>query len=90
MPNANLWNRTVSRVELDHRAREARLRIERLEWLLVPRAAATGSWLRRAFCLFGVRLDNEGERGRQTRGPLSDRRPDRMPEIHPGWAPAAG
>ncbi|MBV8739610.1 MAG: hypothetical protein JO007_20625 [Alphaproteobacteria bacterium] len=41
MPKANPWNRSVPRVELDHRAREARLRLERLERRLVPRAAAT-------------------------------------------------
>lgn len=84
MPKANPWNRSVPRVELDHRAREARLRLERLERLLVQRAAATGSWLRRALCLFSVRTYTKGEQGRRTRGPLSNRRHGRVPEIEQG------
>ena len=35
MLRSNLWNESVSRVELDQRARDARLRLERLERLLV-------------------------------------------------------
>ena len=35
----DLWNKSVPRVELDQRARAARLRLERMERLLVPRAA---------------------------------------------------
>jgi hypothetical protein len=88
MPNANIWNRSVPRVELDQRAREARLRLERLERLLVPRLAATGSWLRRALSLC-ARSDGKGRQTRRTRGPLSNRRPDPMPEIHRGWSPSA-
>ena len=47
MLRANLWNKSVSRVELDQRARDARLRLERIERLLVLRAAAKPSeiWL---------------------------------------------
>ena len=43
MPKANLWNRSVPRVELDQRAREARLQLEELERLLVRRAAVARS-----------------------------------------------
>jgi hypothetical protein len=50
MLRVNLWNQSVQRVELDHRARDARLRFERIERLLVPRAAATDSRLRRVLC----------------------------------------
>jgi hypothetical protein len=39
------WNAT--RVEIDHRAREARLRLECLERLLIMRALPTGSWVGR-------------------------------------------
>jgi hypothetical protein len=42
----NLLSKSVPRVELDQRSREARLRIERIERLLVPRAAVTHSRLR--------------------------------------------
>jgi hypothetical protein len=41
MLRANLWNRSVSRVELDQRARDTRLRLERIERLLALRAAVT-------------------------------------------------
>ena len=35
MLRANIWNESVSRVELDQQARDARLRLERIERLLV-------------------------------------------------------
>jgi hypothetical protein len=88
MPNANLWDRSVPRVELDQRAREARLRLERLERLLVPRVAVNGLWLRRALSLC-LRSDGRGGQTRRTRGPLSNRQPDPMPEIGRGWSPSA-
>jgi hypothetical protein len=75
MPTANLWYRSVPRVELDQRAREARLRLEHLE-RLVPRAAATGSWLRRVLCLVSVRPFGKGDQ--------SNRRPERVSEIDQG------
>jgi hypothetical protein len=79
---ANLWNKSVARVEIDQRARDARLRLERIERLLVPRAAVTASWLRRAFCRFSFAGNGAGSRGRQIRGPLSNRRPPHMPQTH--------
>lgn len=55
MRKAELRTTSVSRVELDHRARAARLQLERTEQLLVSIAAARGSWLRRAFARrFGI------------------------------------
>jgi hypothetical protein len=39
MLKANLWSESVPRVELDRRAREARLRLERIERLLMLRGA---------------------------------------------------
>jgi hypothetical protein len=39
MLRANLSNKSVSRVELDLRARDARLRLERIERLLLLHAA---------------------------------------------------
>jgi hypothetical protein len=89
MPNENLWNRSVPRVELDHRAREARLRVERLERLLAPRAAATGFWLRRALSRFGGGSNSEGAQGHRTRGKLSSQRPESTPDIYPGWGASA-
>jgi hypothetical protein len=82
---ANLWNKSVARVEIDQRARDARLRLERIERLLVPRAAVTASWLRRVFCRFSFAGSGAGSRGGQIRGPLSHRRPSRMPQTHRAW-----
>ena len=44
-----------ARVEIDHRAREARLRLEDLERLLISRVVPTWSWPRRAFNRRGLR-----------------------------------
>jgi hypothetical protein len=52
MLRTNLWNDSVSRVVLDHRSREAHLQLERLERLLVPRAAVVASWFGRLLCPF--------------------------------------
>jgi hypothetical protein len=41
MLRTNFWSRSVPRVELDQRSREARLRLERIERLLILRAAVT-------------------------------------------------
>jgi len=81
MLNANLWSKSVPQVELDQQAHEARLRVERIEPLFMPRAAVTDSWLRRAFGLFSFALYGEARQGNRTRGPLSNRRPSRMPKI---------
>jgi hypothetical protein len=82
MPKTNLWIiQSVRRVELDQRAREARLRLEQIERLLViPRAAATHSRLRRLLVLLSVRTYGGG-----VRGPLSDRRPSHMLTILAVW-----
>jgi len=87
MLRSNLWNKSVPRVELDQRARDARLRLEQLERLLAPRAAAARSWLRRVVCLFSV---SYGSRGDRTQGPLSNRRPSRTPEIPDVWLEMCG
>jgi hypothetical protein len=80
MLRANLWNKSVSRVELDQRARDARLRLERTERLLVLRAAVTDSWLRRVLWLFSFGRSGESSRARRTRRTLSNQRP-RLPQI---------
>ena len=68
MVRANLSNESVSRVELDQRARDARLRLERIERLLVLRAAVTDPWLRRVLWLFSFGRSGEGSRTRRPRG----------------------
>jgi hypothetical protein len=81
MPRNNLWSQSVPKVELDQRSREARLRLERIERLLIPRAAVTHSRLWRLVCLLSVGKYRRAPQGRRVRGPLSDRRPSRMPTI---------
>jgi len=73
MPRNDILVKCVPRVELDHRAREARLRLERAEQFFKPRPAVSCAWLRWFICLAsayrGVPQRN------QTRGSLSDQRP---------------
>jgi hypothetical protein len=45
----------VPRVELDQRSREARLRLERMEWLFISRPAVRQARRRRVLYLFGTR-----------------------------------
>jgi hypothetical protein len=90
MPRANPGSKSVPRAEIDQRMRDARLRLERIERLLVPRAAATSPWLKRALCLFSFRGYGKGVRGYRTRRLLRNRRPSRMPQIHHGMIGAWG
>jgi hypothetical protein len=86
MPRTNVWNRSVPRVELDQRSREARLRLEQIERLLMSLAAVRQrqTRLRRLLYLFRGRiyrgaLQESRVRESRVRGPLSDRRPSRIP-----------
>jgi hypothetical protein len=88
MLKAILCNKSVPRVEIDQRARDARLQIEQIERLLVSRAAVTAARLRWIFYLFTFATPGEGWRSNRTRGPLNNRRP-RLPQIHQGWVPSA-
>jgi hypothetical protein len=85
MPRTNLWNQSVPRVELDQRSREARLRLERIERLFVPRAAVTHSRLGRLLGLLSVGIYRGAPQESRIRGPLSDRRPSRRPTILEVW-----
>jgi hypothetical protein len=51
MSRAMLWNKSVPRAEVDQRAREARLRLERIERQLLPRGAVARSPLRQLLYL---------------------------------------
>jgi hypothetical protein len=66
----NVPMRNVPRVELDQRAREARLRLERVERLLMPRPAVRHHWFRWLICIFGDR-SFAGGRENRTEGSLS-------------------
>ena len=63
MARINLWNKSVSRVELDHRARDTRLQLVRVERLVVPRASMAGSWLSPFVRLLGSRTGGNRRSG---------------------------
>jgi hypothetical protein len=77
----NLSSRTVPRVELDHRSREARLRFERLARLFILRVTATHFRLRKLLRFFRLGryggLPQEGSDKKL----LNDRGPSRLPII---------
>ena len=86
MLKANLWNKSVPKVELDQRARDGRLRLEQIERLLViPRAAATHFRLRRLLFLLRLRTYGMEPLQRRGTGPLSERPPSRMLTILALW-----
>jgi hypothetical protein len=78
MWRAKLWNKSVSRVELDQRAREARLRLEQVERQLVPRAALKRPAVRRPVYLCSGGVYPGASRESRTRWSLSNRRPSRQ------------
>ena len=78
MLKGNFPMRNVPRVELDQRAREARLRLERVERLLVPHPAARYQWLRWLICILEVRF-YAGARNSRTGGSLSEWWPSLKP-----------
>jgi hypothetical protein len=56
MSRVHLWGRSVPRVELDQRAREARLRLEQVQRLLVGRGSEPRSRLDRVLRLVGIAI----------------------------------
>ena len=90
MPRNNVEVRVVPRVELDQRAREARLRLERAERLFAPRPAVTyarprwlvSSWPRWLISTLNVRIYGGAPRKSRTRKPLSDQRPSCTRVLH--------
>jgi hypothetical protein len=90
MARPNLWSKSVPRVELDHRAREARDRLVRIERLLLPRAAGTGFWLSPFVRLLGSRTGGNGRSGSRGSGSQRNPRLGCMPEIDPIWFEGCG
>ena len=89
MSKAEPWDKSVPRVELDQRAHDARLRLERIGRQLVPRAASTRSPRRRLLYLFTGGIFVSASRESRTRGPLSSRRP-RLPQNQKVWLEVCG
>ena len=90
MPRTNLWDRSVPRVELDRRSREARLRFERIDQLFIVRATVTPSRLRRLFYLFTVGRYGGLPQEDEVEELLSDRWPSRLPMLLGLWLEYAG
>jgi hypothetical protein len=81
MPRINFWSQSLSRTELDQRSREARLRLERIERLLISRAAVRPSRRRRFLSLLSLGEYGGRPQRSRVRGLMSDRRPSRMTTI---------
>ena len=60
MPRTDLWPTSATRVEIDQRSREARLRLEHLERLLTLRVLPGRSWLRQVPYWSGPRFFGGG------------------------------
>lgn len=67
MSRTDLWWWNAARVEIDHRSREARLRMEHLERLPMQRVLPTRSWPRWVLYRLGPRPF--GGRRKQNRSP---------------------
>jgi len=52
MPRTNPWSQSVSRIEINQRSREARLRFERTNRLFLLSATVTHYWMRGLLSLF--------------------------------------
>jgi hypothetical protein len=85
VPRINLWSQSVSRAELDQRAREARLRFERIDRLLILRATVTHSRIRRLLYLATVGRYGEMQQEVGVKELLSDRWPSRLPILFGLW-----
>jgi hypothetical protein len=83
MARRKLWSNSVSRVELDHRARDARVRLIRIERLFLPPVA--GFWLSPLIRLLGSRAGGNGRRGGRGSGSQSDSRLGCICEIDAAW-----
>jgi hypothetical protein len=90
VPRINLWSRSVSRAELDQRAREARLQFEQIDRLIILRDTVMLSRLRRLLYVFTVgRYGALPQEGGVKELP-SDRWPSRLPMLLGIWLENAG
>jgi hypothetical protein len=86
MATINLWNKSVPRVELDQRARDARVRLVQIERLIVPRASVAGFWLSPFGRLLGSRAGGNRRGGGQGSGSQGDPRLGCFPESGCIWS----
>jgi hypothetical protein len=90
MARRKLWSNSVPRVELDHRARDARVRLVRIERLFVPCAAVAGFWRSPLTRLLGSRAGGNGRRGGRGSRSQSDSRLGCMRETDAAWFGGCG
>jgi hypothetical protein len=90
MARRKLWGNSVSRVELDHRARDARIRYFRIERLFLPRAPVVGFWLSPLIRLLGFRAGGYGRRSGRGSRSQSDSRLGYMRETDSAWSGGCG
>jgi hypothetical protein len=81
MARPNLWSKSVPRVELDQRARDARVRFVWVERLLLPRVPVASFWLTPFVRLLGSRTGGNRRNGGRGGGSQSNPRLGCMPEI---------
>src|SRR2546423_765510 len=82
----NLCSSSAPRAELDYRARDARLRLVRIQQVLAPRARGKGFRLVRRFAWRVSRAPTLAP----TPAPGGAPRPSAMPEIGSAWVPRCG
>ena len=85
MPSPEIWSKSVPTVELDQRSREARIRFESIERLLVPRAGVAHSGIRRFLALHSVGVSDHTSAATRIRAPLSNRQPSRVRTVLKVW-----
>ena len=90
MAKRKLWSNSVSRVELDQRARDARIRLFRIERLFLPRAPVAGFWLSPLIRLLGSRPGGNRRRGGRGSRSQSDSRLGYMRETDSAWSGGCG
>jgi len=88
MTRPNFWSKSAPRVELDHRARDARVRLVQTERLLVPRGPVASFWLSPFVRLLGSRAGGKRRNGSRGDGSQSNPRLDCMSDIETRWLEA--
>jgi hypothetical protein len=88
MTRPNFWSKSAPRVELDHRVRDARVRLVQTERLLVPRGPVASFWLSPFVRLLGSRAGGKRRNGSGRDGSQSNPRLDCMSDIETRWLEA--
>jgi len=86
MARPDFWSKSAPRVELDHRARGARVQLVQIERLLVPPAPVARFWLAPFVRLLGSRAGGKRRNGSRGAGSESTPRRECMPKSRrDGW-----